>query len=125
MPFKFNLNITFIYLQIFEKKYKIKVFAKYLYMVILMEENFYSKRDDDNILKIRELRRCLPAFCGEFFRGIEPYTTPLTRLGYARDLKLFKDFGYEIKNARCVDMFPRTEHVECVVKIVRKDLIIK
>ena len=37
----------------------------------------------------------------------------------ARDLKLFKDFGYEIKNARCVDMFPRTEHVECVVLLNR------
>lgn len=32
----------------------------------------------------------------------------------ARDLKIFKDFGYEIKNAKCVDMFSKTEHVECV-----------
>ena len=32
------------------------------------------------------------AFCGEFFRGIEQYTTPLTRLGYARDIQLFFDF---------------------------------
>lgn len=31
-----------------------------------------------------------------------------------RDLKIFKDFGYEIKAVKCVDMFPRTEHVECV-----------
>ena len=31
-----------------------------------------------------------------------------------RDLKIFKDFGYEIKNVKCVDMFPRTEHIECV-----------
>lgn len=31
-----------------------------------------------------------------------------------RDLKIFKDFGYEIKNAKCVDMFSKTEHVECV-----------
>ena len=38
----------------------------------------------------------------------------------ARDLKLFKDFGYEIKNARCVDMFPRTEHVECVCQLSLK-----
>ena len=40
----------------------------------------------------------------------------------ARDLKLFKDFGYEIKNVKCVDMFPKTEHVECVVllNIVKK-----
>ena len=38
----------------------------------------------------------------------------------ARDLKLFKDFGYEIKNARCVDMFPRTEHVESVTMLELK-----
>lgn len=57
-----------------------------------MEQNYFSQRDDDNILKIREIRKSLPAFCGEFFRGIEQYTTPLTRLGYARDLKLFFEF---------------------------------
>lgn len=57
-----------------------------------MEESYFTKRDEDNVLKIREIRRGLPAFCGEFFRGIEPYTTPLTRLGYARDIKLFFDF---------------------------------
>ena len=39
-----------------------------------------------------------------------------------RDLKIFKDFGYEIKNAKSVDMFSKTEHVECVVllNIVKK-----
>ena len=36
-----------------------------------------------------------------------------------RDLKIFKDFGYEIQNAKCVDMFPKTEHVECVVLLNR------
>ena len=33
--------------------------------------------------------------------------------------KIFKDFGYEIQNAKCVDMFPKTEHVECVVLLNR------
>jgi 23S rRNA (uracil1939-C5)-methyltransferase len=37
-----------------------------------------------------------------------------------RDLKIFKDFGYEIKNAKCVDMFSKTEHVETVVLLERK-----
>ena len=36
-----------------------------------------------------------------------------------RDLKIFKDFGYEIKNAKCVDMFSKTEHVECVALLNR------
>ena len=57
-----------------------------------MDSNYFLERDEENILKIREIRKGLPAFCGEFFRGIEPYTTPLTRLGYARDIKLFFDF---------------------------------
>ena len=57
-----------------------------------MEETYFTKRDEENILKIREIRKGLPAFCGDFFRGVEPYTTPLTRLGYARDIKLFFDF---------------------------------
>ena len=60
-----------------------------------MENNYFVERDENNILKIREIRKNLPAFCGDFFRGIEPYTTPLTRLGYARDIKLFFDFLVE------------------------------
>ena len=43
----------------------------------------------------------------------------------ARDLKIFKDFGYEIKEAKCVDMFPRTEHVEtvcCLQKVENRDV---
>ena len=43
----------------------------------------------------------------------------------ARDLKIFKDFGYDIKEAKCVDMFPRTEHVEtvcCLQKVENRDV---
>ena len=57
-----------------------------------MDQNYFTQRDEDNVLKIREIRKDLPAFCGEFFRGIEQNSTPLTRLGYARDLKIFFDF---------------------------------
>ena len=55
-------------------------------------DNYFINRDDANLLKIREIRKELPHFCAEFFRGIEQDTTPLTRLGYARDLKLFFNF---------------------------------
>lgn len=57
-----------------------------------MDQNYFIQRDEDNTLKIREIRKNLPIFCGEFFRGVEQYTTPLTRLGYARDLKIFFEF---------------------------------
>lgn len=39
----------------------------------------------------------------------------------ARDLKVFSELGYETKEATAVDMFPRTTHVETVVKLVRKN----
>lgn len=38
----------------------------------------------------------------------------------ARDIKLFKDHGYELKKAAPVDMFPCTSHVETVVLLSNK-----
>ncbi len=38
----------------------------------------------------------------------------------ARDCKLFKEMGYDTVKAATFDMFPRTGHVETVVKLVRK-----
>lgn len=39
----------------------------------------------------------------------------------ARDLRMFRAHGYAAKEAYPYDMFPFTEHVECVVAIQRKD----
>lgn len=39
----------------------------------------------------------------------------------ARDLKIFKDYGYNPKKAVPFDLFPRTEHVETVVLMCRED----
>ena len=41
---------------------------------------------------LRETLAELPFACQEFIRAIEPTTTPLTRLAYARDLRLFFKF---------------------------------
>lgn len=38
----------------------------------------------------------------------------------ARDLKIFNSIGYQTNFAQPIDMFPRTCHVETVVKLVRK-----
>lgn len=38
-----------------------------------------------------------------------------------RDLQIFSDNGYKIEKIKCVDMFPRTYHVETVVLMSRKD----
>jgi len=58
----------------------------------MKEESYFKQRDEKNILKLRELRLKLPAFCSEFFMGMEYLTTPLTRVGYANDLKIFFEF---------------------------------
>ena len=38
----------------------------------------------------------------------------------ARDLKLFSEKGYEVREATPVDMFSRTAHVETVALLIRK-----
>ena len=40
----------------------------------------------------------------------------------ARDCKLFEEKGYRVEKYRPVDMFPRTQHVETVVLLSRKDV---
>lgn len=40
----------------------------------------------------------------------------------ARDLKILCDGGYALRRVKCVDMFPQTVHVECVVGMQRKHI---
>lgn len=63
-----------------------------------MEENYFDERNKKNTLKLRELREQLPPMCSEFFVGVENRTTPLTRLGYAQDLRVF--FAYLLTNVK-------------------------
>ena len=50
----------------------------------------YHQARDAKVLKQLEKEKLnLPAFCNRFFLGVSQTTTPLTRLAYARDLKLF------------------------------------
>ena len=76
-----------------------------------MEENdYFQKRNTSNILKLREIQRELPSFCLDFFRGIENNTTPLTRLNYAYDLRIFFNFlvteiiDFEGKNVKDITL---------------------
>lgn len=57
-----------------------------------MSKEFYKQRNQNTIVKLRILMGELPAFCREFFLGIEQRTSSLTRLGYAYDLRIFFDF---------------------------------
>ena len=57
-----------------------------------MDESYFDERNRDVTLKIRALRAELPPFCDEFFIGVESRTTPLARLAYAYDLRIFFDY---------------------------------
>lgn len=67
--------------------------------------NYFKERERNTNMRLREIRDTLPEFCEEFFVGIEPQTTALTRLNYAYDLRIF--FDYLTKRVRAFrDMAP-------------------
>ena len=55
-------------------------------------KSFHARREIDCERKIAELREELPVSVGDYIRSLETHTTPLTRLGYIRDLRLFFRF---------------------------------
>lgn len=61
-------------------------------MIIMKNENYYTKRNIQDIDKISELLDSLPPFCADYFLGIESRTSCQTRLKYAYDLRIFFDF---------------------------------
>lgn len=52
-------------------------------------KTYYEEVTRQMIKEQRRLLEQLPRFCTEFFRGIDATTAPRTRVGYARDIKLF------------------------------------
>ena len=61
-----------------------------------MKEYSYQERNNiENQRKLRSVMSELPAFTLSFFRGIEPRTSSLTRLGYGYDLRIFFEFLQE------------------------------
>ena len=53
---------------------------------------YYREEEIRNIEKSRDIVEELPSFCRGFFRYIQETTSARTRLGYARDLKVFFSF---------------------------------
>ena len=54
-----------------------------------MSENYFLDRNRKNLRQLNLVLDELPPFCNIYFVGIASRTTPLTRLNYARDLKIF------------------------------------
>lgn len=61
----------------------------------MAKQTYYTERNMKNLQKIMELQGEMPTFCRQYFIGIENTTSPLTRLNYAYDLRLF--FHYVAK----------------------------
>lgn len=61
----------------------------------MVENNYHDKKNIENTLRLREIISDLPRFCSDFFRGIEPTTSSLTRIAYAYDLRVFFQFLYQ------------------------------
>ena len=53
---------------------------------------YHDKKEIESIRKLRELKKELPAFMGDYFRGIDPHTTIKTQVAYAYDAKIFFDY---------------------------------
>lgn len=84
-------------------------------------DNYHDEQNRQNILKLRAVIDTLPPFCKMFFRGIEEYTSPRTRLAYAYDIRLFFDFLRE-KNSICANMEAREISVSILDRLTRMDL---
>jgi site-specific recombinase XerD len=86
------------------------------------KENYFSQRNIKNIEKLKEIKEFLPPFCADYFLGVEPNTTPLTRLSYAFDFKIFFEYlvteindfkGKNIKDFTLSDLNKLTDfHIE-------------
>lgn len=57
-----------------------------------MSDNYFVDRNSKNLKKLNELLAKLPYFCKTFFVGIENTTSPLSRMNYAYDLRIFFDY---------------------------------
>ena len=83
--------------------------------------NYFKEREKNVNMRLREIRDTLPEFCEEFFVGIEPQTTSLTRLNYAYDLRIF--FDYLVKRVRAFrDTDPRDLTLDDMEKITSTHL---
>ena len=54
-----------------------------------MANDYHTQASKTRTRRLRELLRELPDICSDYFIAIEQLTSPLTRLSYAYDLKLF------------------------------------
>ena len=85
----------------------------------MKNENYYTKRNIQDLDKISELLEQLPYFCEQYFVGIETRTSCQTRLKYAYDLRIFFDYlcKKKFKNKDVLDL-----NIEDLASITHTDI---
>ncbi|MCL2621599.1 MAG: tyrosine-type recombinase/integrase [Firmicutes bacterium] len=90
--------------------------------------DYFKERDIKNLKQLEKELKHLPPFCSRFFLGIGQTTTPLTRVGYALDLKNFFEFlkleidifyqkeNFELADLELVEAF----HIELYLNYLNK-----
>lgn len=56
---------------------------------------YHDEVNKKNITHLRELLDTLPPFCGQYFRGMQEYTSSRTRVAYAYDIRVFFEYLHE------------------------------
>lgn len=80
----------------------------------MQEQSYFEKRNQKTLEQINELLDELPPFVRDFNVGIAMRTSPLSRLGYIRDIRIFCD--YLVKYKFNVDVTELTEEHLSTVK---------
>lgn len=85
-------------------------------------QTYFNERSEKTTNRIREIISDMPDFVYDFFVGVENMTSPLTRLNYAYDLRIFFDYLMNETNLyRGMDLFDldipdlekiKTSHIE-------------
>ncbi len=77
----------------------------------MKEKSYFESREIKCIQRLSVLLEELPYYVEDFFIGVEPRTSPLTRLNYGYDLRIFFDFlskkvfrGKKISNIELADL---------------------
>ena len=83
--------------------------------------NYHDEVNKQNVLKMREVLKTLPAFCREYFIGIQEQTAARTRLAYAYDIRIFFEYLHS-ENPVCAKKDITEYTLDVLELITRQDI---
>lgn len=83
--------------------------------------NYHEEVNIKNTVLLREVLSTLPAFCKQYFRGIQEYTSSRTRIAYAYDIRVFFEYMHE-NNSICRKMDITSFPLSILDQITREDI---